>query len=99
MTSVGNNLQVQVLSIPSTSDVQIGFNQAVNSVTIQCRTGTDLQLRTSPSSSDFFTIKSGTTFTLNIQSRVNLDATYDMPLWLRSGTGTVNAEIIGTFGN
>lgn len=31
-------------------------------------------------------------------SNINTDATFDMPLWLRSGTGTVNVEVIGMFG-
>src|SRR5258708_752674 len=59
----------------------------VSSVAIQCRTAVDIQLRTTNGNTNFFTIKSGTIFNLDI-SPTALGAGQIQPFFLRSGTGS-----------
>lgn len=65
------------------------LNQKVNSLVIQCRTGVDINIRRSAGASDYFTLKSGSTLTLDIGTN-NL-----APLHITSTSGTVVIEVIG----
>lgn len=98
--SGGNQIIVKNLSVPQGSDTQIGFAQAVNTVIIKCRTASDLQIRSSSGASEYFTLPSGDTLTLYLTAMGQEDgAMLPTNIWLRSPSGTINAEIIGIYGN
>ena len=88
-TSKGSEIHIWNFSIDATDGSKIVLNQKVNAVSIQCRTAVDLELREGGGDSAYFTIKSGTVFLLD------LHATSLEPFHLKSGSGTVNVEIIG----
>jgi len=65
----------------------------VNSIAIQCRTAVDIQLRKVQNDANFFTIKSGTVFILDMNTISNTPGTIN-PFFLRSSTGSPVAEIL-----
>lgn len=96
VVGTGRNVDIAVLTVGSTSDTQISFTirQAHNELLIHERTSNGLQLRTSPSDSDYWTIPSGST--LDLSCLGNPDGSYN--LYLRSASATATVEIIGLFG-
>ena len=87
-TTKGRNIHIWNFSV-DTNGLKIVLNQKVNAVHIQCRTAVDLQLREGGGDTDYFTIKSGTVFILDINA-ANLE-----PFHITSGSGTVTVEILG----
>lgn len=87
----GNDFRVWNFSVGATSDTQIILNKEVNAVIIKCRTAVDLYLKRGAGDTYYFTIASGTIFTLPM-STPNLE-----PFALKSGSGTVDVEIIGVY--
>lgn len=89
-TNAGKKFRVWNFTL-STSDTAITLNQNVNSVLIQCRTNIDLYIRQGSGDSDYFTIKAGSSLTLDINT-VNLT-----PFALRAESGSPVVEIIGSY--
>ena len=84
----GQDLHVWNFSV-GTTNTQLVLNQKVNHVQIQCRTAVDLEFYESTGSADYFLIKSGTVFTLDLNAR-------DLkPFAIRSTSGTIVVEIVG----
>lgn len=98
VTIGGTQPVVQTLTLSSGSDTQVGFFNNVNTVTIKARTAVDLQVRSSPNSSDYFTIPSGQSLSLDLMARVINGVTQPFNIWLRAATGSAVAEIIGLYG-
>lgn len=96
----GNNIITKNLTVTATTDTQIGFNQPVNTVILKCRTGVDLQIRSSQGATEFFTLPSTQTLTLYLTAQGQENGVMlPTSIWVRSGTGTVVVEIIGIYGN
>mgnify|MGYP001612908417 CR=1 FL=1 len=88
-TSSGTDIRVFNFSV-TTDGIPITINdKSINSFVIQCRTAVDMYLRESGGAGDYFTIKAGAAFTLDIRAN---DFT---PFHLTSASGTVVAEVIG----
>lgn len=83
----GRKLEIYNFSVDTGGSTIVINDKNVNSFLIQCRTAVDLLLRES-ASGDYFTIKSGTVLTLDIQPNT-LE-----PFHITSGSGTVVVEII-----
>ena len=86
-TSKGSEIHIWNFTIDGTGS-RIVLNQKVNGVHIQCRTAVDLLLREGDAG-DYFTIKSGTVFFLEMHPG-NLE-----PFHITSGSGSVVVEIVG----
>ena len=94
----GREYEVRNISLNATTDVPVDFtSRFISSVTIQCRTSVDILLRRTASNNDYFTIKSGTVFNLDCSLSDQSQGGYIVG-YLRSGTGTVTAEVIGYIG-
>lgn len=70
----------------------------MNRVIIKCRTAVALEVRESAGSPDYYTIASGGSLQLDMSARVIEGVVQPFNIWLRSGTGTVVAEILGLYG-
>ena len=88
-TNAGTDIRVWDFSVLTTGTNIVINDKRINTFAIQCRTAVDIQLRESGGAGDYFTIKSGTVFVLNVRAN---DPT---PFHLTSTNGTVNVEIIG----
>lgn len=77
----------------STGNTPTGYVQGqimnANTILVKCRTAVDLYLRKEANSTEYFTIPSGTTF----EFKINPANTQNL-FYLRSGSGTVTAEIL-----
>lgn len=87
--NAGTDLRVFNFSVTTTGTPIVINDKRLNSFIIQCRTSVDLYLRESGGANDYFTIKAGTAFVLDIRAN---DPT---PFHLTSASGTVTVEIIG----
>lgn len=97
LTASGKLAELLNLTL-STSDIQIGFVNLCTTVMIKARTAVDIQVRTSPSAPNYFTIASGTTLTLSLTGNTQGGSIQPTNIWLRSLSGTPVAEIIGLYG-
>lgn len=89
----GTDFEIRNIEANNTTDTPIDFStRIVNSVVIRCRTAVDLQIRKNQNDADYFTVPSGTTFTLNAGSR-KINAFY-----VRSASATPTVEVIGIIG-
>ena len=87
-TTKGKKIEVYNFSVDTNGSTIVINDKNVNTFVIQCRTAVDLYLRESAGAGDYFTIKSGTVFTLDIQP-----GSYE-PFHITSGAGTVVVEIV-----
>lgn len=87
-TTAGHKVEVYTYSIDTNGSPIVINDKNINRFKIQCRTAVDLYLREGGGASDYFTIKSGTVFELDIQPG-SLE-----PFHLTSGSGTVTVEIV-----
>jgi hypothetical protein len=85
----GRNTRVMNVTLSSTADTAITINNKyVNAAIVQCRTAVDMYFRREQGDSEYFTIKSGTVLTLNLQPTEN------EPFYLRAASATPVAEIL-----
>ena len=94
----GTTIEVKNLTLSSTADIQIGFIRPVNSVIIKARTAVDIQVRSSSSAVDYYTIPSGASLQLDVEGNIKDGAVQPTNIWLRSVSATPVAEIIGLYG-
>lgn len=96
VTGSGKDIDIVVLTVSATTDTQIAFHnqQSYNSVLIRERTANGIQLRPSPSDSDYLTLSAGATLTLDVMS----DTKGQYGLWIRSASGTSTVELLGVYG-
>lgn len=86
----GKDYQIRNIEVNSTSDTPIDFDRRfVSSVDIHCRSSVNLHLRENRDESVYFTIPSGTTYTLNVSARKNVIC------YIRSASSTPIVEVIG----
>ena len=89
--NAGQEFDIWNFTLSSTADTAIVLNRKVNSITIRCRSSIDLYLRSGGGANDYFTIPSGSTFNLDINTGTLT------PFYLRSASSTPVAEILATF--
>lgn len=87
----GADFEIRNITVNSTTDTPIDFNNRVNSVLIRCRSSVDLYVRYLPNASDYFTIPSGTSLSLDVSMRRPDEAFY-----IRSASATPIVEVIGS---
>lgn len=95
----GTTAEILNLTLSPSADIQIGFTHACNTVIIKARTAVDIQIRTSPSAPNYFTLASGETLTLPMVGSTKDGAVQPTNIWVRSVGGTPIIEIIGLYGN
>lgn len=92
LVAKGQDFEILNLSLSATSDTEVdpsaSADRRANGFIIQCRTAVDLLIRLSDGGTQYFTIKSGTVLHLDLMSA------REKPFYLRSGTGSVTAEVI-----
>lgn len=94
----GRNVEVLNLTLSSTDDIQLGFVNFVNAITIKARTAVDIQLRTTRAAPQYFTIPSGTILTLDLIDNVSTGGIQAPNLWIRSLSATPVVEVLGYYG-
>lgn len=87
----GADFEIRNITVNSTTDTPIDFNNRVNSVLLRCRSNIDLYIRYDRNSSDYFTIPSGTSLSLDVSMRRQDDAFY-----VRSASSNPVVEVIGS---
>lgn len=100
ITANGRNIEIQNLTLSSSSDIQVGFVNPCNTVIIKARTAVDIQIRDSRSAPNFYTLASGNTLTLNLVGKdTNTSSVADpFNIWIRSVSATPVVEVIGIYG-
>ena len=88
-TNAGRNFNIWNYTV-TTADTSIALTQYANSFIIRCRTAVDIYLRTSVGAATYFTIPANTSFTFDLATSTTT------PFVLRSSSGTVIVEILGT---
>lgn len=100
VTTGGRYAKIVTLALTATDDTQVGFTESINTLIIKCRTGVDLQVRSSRNSPDYFTVPSGQSLTLDILGNINSLGVVDpLNIWIRSATGSIVAEVLALYGN
>ena len=90
-TSLGIDFDIVNYSL-TTEDTVIVIDQTVNSVVIQARTSVDLQIRRSTADADFFTLKSGSSISMDIFKKLQGISTNVVAI--RTSSGITTLEII-----
>lgn len=98
LTTGGKLAEILNLTLSSTADIQVGFVNLCNTVIIKARTAVDIQVRTSPSAPNYFTIPAGSSLTFNMVGNTQGGSIQATNIWLRSTSSTPVAEVIGLYG-
>ncbi len=91
VVTAGQDFEIRVITLNATTDTPIDFLQKINAFTIKCRSNVDIYLRHDINSADYFTIPAGGSLTLDVA------VGNKVPCYLRSSSGTVIVEVLGTF--
>ena len=96
ITTTGRKFTIYNVAVTDSADAAVTITSTgvrkVTSLFIQCRTAAAIQLKKASGDSEYFTIRSGTTFELPIA------AIQDNVFFLRSTSGSITAEILAVEG-
>ena len=95
-TNSGTNYEIRNITLSSSSDTPIDFNQQINSFIIKARTSVDLYLRKTNNDSGYFTIPADQSLTVNCAIGDASQGGFIVG-YLRASTGSPVAEVIGVF--
>lgn len=98
LISKGRLIEVLNLTLSSTDDIQLGFVNDINSVTIKARTAVDIQVRASRANPNYYTIPSGGNLTLDLNGSNIQGVNQPLNVWIRSVSATPVVEVIGSYG-
>lgn len=90
ITSSGTKIEVITIDLESTNDDPVVFTNAVQQITIKCRTSAAILVKDGNNATPYYTIPAGGSLTLSVSA-------LGSNVWLRSATGSVTAEIIGIY--
>ena len=96
LTNSGQNYEVRNITLNSTTDTAIDFNQQVNSIVIKARTSVDVYIRRTSNDGNYFTIPAGSSLMLDVSMTDNSQGGY-ISGWARSESGAPILEVIGSF--
>ncbi len=92
----GQDYEIRNITLSSTDDTEVDFNEQVNSVVIRCRTEVDMQFRKTDNNGNYFTIPAGSSLTLDVNVTDKAQGGFIFG-FLRAASGTPVAEVIGIF--
>lgn len=89
---MGENLEILNLAVTDSADTPVTFTQNINNMLIRCRTADlDLQFRTSSGATEYFTIPTGQSLTVELGSRTPIAG------FVRSASGNADVEVLGMY--
>lgn len=91
IVNMGNNVEILNLTLNASTDVAIDFTVNINNILIRNRGSGDLQYRKNDNDAEYFTVPEGLSLTVELGAR-STNAGY-----LRAGTGTPVAEVLGMY--
>ena len=89
----GSTVEIQNLSLNASTDVAVTGVQEkkLNNILVRSRQEADIQVRATNNATNYFTIPSGQSLTMDMGVR------NDTPFYLRSATGIITAEVVITY--
>ena len=96
VTSGGQDFEIRNITLNSSTDTPVDFNQHLNSAILKCRTSVDVYIRRTSGDSNYFTIPAGGSLSLDVAFTDTAQGGYIL-CWARSASTTPVLEVIGSF--
>jgi len=87
----GRDYEILNVTLNSSTDTAITFNNRVTSAVFHCRSAVDVYIRRESEDSKYFTIPSGGSLTIDVSKSTVT------PFYARSASSTPVLEVIGTY--